>query len=590
MRHLTIDSILEGDFDVYDPDEENVGIRSPNYIQVALEDTSEAASMVPTLRVRPTGTDKEGAAEQERIGAGYWEANDIEQLISQSIMDLGAYGLAAWTILPDDHEKPRTISIERRDPRQCYPEPGHRPGQKLRRCLFARAVHYTTLPEEWRRQIWDYHLERTGTVPEYMTASGLDENTMVVIVEYFDEWEYIIGAIWKGAASSLQYEDTAGAEQLATELYRWTHDLEVCPVVVEGRLTYDGEFRGQYDQAIGMLEAHIRLMGMVLDYADQAVYSDVWVRDLIGEMSYGGGSYIQLGPQGAIGRVPPAVSSLNIQEDLQNLAQGIHLAGRWPSTRPGEVDQSQASGKFVETTMGMMNTVIRTYHKIMRRLLSRATRIAFTVDKKLIGGKRRTAGILRNQEFMVEYSSSDIDLDNIVRVDYGLGLGKTVEQSAVLHLQYGGEKYISKEFVQENIDGLADVARENSRIDVQDFSDMAKAKLMMGLEQGTIPEEALIQMAKAREQGQDLFKLYDKYIVQPKKAMEEELVPTGLGAPMMPGLPPPPPGPPGAPGAPPGPAPMPPAPPEGADLLSRLNVPAGPGGVLGSQVLSEAGQ
>ena len=70
---------------------------------------------------------------------------------------------------------------------------------------------------------------------------------------------------------------------------------------------------------VGLLEAHIRLMGLVLDFADQSVYSDIWVRDLIGEMPYGGGSFIELGPSGAIGRVPPAVSSFNIQADLTNL-------------------------------------------------------------------------------------------------------------------------------------------------------------------------------------------------------------------------------------------------------------------------------
>jgi len=128
----------------------------------------------------------------------------------------------------------------------------------------------------------------------------------------------------------------------------------------------DGEFRGQFDQVVGLLEAHIRLMSMVLDYADQAVYSDIYVKDLIGEMPYGGGAYIELGPQGAIGRVPPAVSSLNVQADMAQLMDGIHLGGRWPKSRPGEIDQAIASAKFLESSVGMMNTAIRTYHQILQ--------------------------------------------------------------------------------------------------------------------------------------------------------------------------------------------------------------------------------
>ena len=107
---------------------------------------------------------------------------------------------------------------------------------------------------------------------------------------------------------------------------------------------------------------------------------------------------------------------------------------------------------------------------------------------------------------------------------------------------------------------------------------MALAKLLMGLEQGTIPEVALVEIARAREQGEELFDLYEKYIVKPAEEMLANQVPTGLGPPMQPGALPPGPPPEGAAG------PMPPGPPPGAELLARLGTPAGPGGTLGTQV------
>ena len=332
--------------------------------------------------------------------------------------------------------------------------------------------------------------------------------------------------------------------------------------------------RGQFDQVVGLLEAHIRLMGLVLDFADQSVYSDIWVRDLIGEMPYGGGSFIELGPQGAIGRVPPAVSSFNIQSDLQNLLEGIHIGGRWPKARPGQVDQSIASAKFIEASAGMMNTAIRTYHQILQRKLERVLRVAFETDKAYFEGTKSVTGILRNQNFIEEYSpGKDIDTANRVRVEYGLGLGRDPAQSAVLHLQYSQAEFVSKEFVQENIDGLTDVSRERSRLDVEKFRSMALAKLLQGLETGEVPEEALIEMARSREKGEDLFDLYDQWIVQPKKEMQDQMLETGLGAPLAPGMPPEEGGGPGGP-----PMPPPPPPPGGAELLGRIG--AGPGGGL----------
>src|SRR5690606_18546989 len=121
---------------------------------------------------------------------------------------------------------------------------------------------------------------------------------------------------------------------------------------------------------------------------------DIWVRDLVGELPYGGGAYIELGPNGAIGRVPPAVTSLDVQRDLAALVDGIHLGGRWPKSRPGEIDQSIASAKFLESSVGMLNTAIRTYHQILQRSLARAIRIAFIIDRKLFPGPKTVTGIL----------------------------------------------------------------------------------------------------------------------------------------------------------------------------------------------------
>ncbi len=572
----TIDRVVAGEFDVFDPDEEKVGSRSPNLIQVAIEDTAEAAALVPTVRVqpdKPTKTAKAVARGMEQIAVNYMDLNSVDMLIPRSVMDKAAYGMSVWTVTPDfDQSIP---VIERRDPRQCYPEPGFRLGDDVRKCMFTREIFFNQLPDE-------YQVLLANQIADYSEYDDPDENSKVVLVEYYDEEEYLLTALYQASTSGLVRYKSGSDVPLPVELDRIENKTGVCPVVIGTRVSLDGEVRGQFDQVVGLLEAHIRLMGLVLDYADQAVYSDIFVKDLIGEMPYGGGSFIELGPQGAIGRVPPAVSSLNVQADMVSLLDGIHVGGRWPKSRPGEIDQSIASAKFLEASAGMMNTAIRTYHQILQRQMERALRIAFEVDKAYFPGTKTAAGTLRNQQFLIEYNpSNDIDTEHRLRVEYGLGLGKDPAQSAVLHIQYSQAEFVSKEFVQENIDGLTDVGRERSRLDVEKFRGMALAKLLQGLEAGLIPEEALVEIARAREKGDDLFDLYEKFIVEPKKALEASQVQTGLGPPLQPGaLPPgPPEGDPG--GLPPG---LPPPPPEGAALLARLGTPAGEGGMLGTQV------
>jgi hypothetical protein len=571
-RWMVLDSVVRGEYDQVDPEEGPLISKSPNLIQVALEDTAEAAALMPTVRVKPAKAGpvaKNLAARMERVATGYFDASRMDFIVNQTVMDLAGFGMACWVVWPDAEQ--RLPIIEKRDPRFCYPQPGYRPGDRVKDCLFARDVYLTQLDPA--------HVEK---IAEVVNADGLlQDNARVVIVEYFTDKEVVIGALY-------QYGTISGSSAyIPIELDRMDLLAGVCPVVLGSRFTFDGEFRGQFDQVVGVLLAHVRLMGMVLDYADQAVYSDIWVRDLIGEMPYGGGGYIELGPQGSIGRVPPAVTSLNIQQDLSNLVDAIHLGGRWPKSRPGEIDQAIASAKFLEATAGMMNTAIKTYHQILKRMMEQSLRIAFITDRRYFPGPKSISGILRNQEFLEDYDATkDIDLSFQIRAEYGLGLGRDPSQSAVLMLQYAQGKFISNEFVQENIEGLTDVARENARIDVEQMRDMARAKLLQGLQDGSIPEDALVKIAQARADGEDLFQLYDKYVLKPRAQSTAGQMQSGIGPPVMPGPQGPGPGGPAGPGAPgqSGPGPAPPPPPAMPQLLQRLGVPAGPGGLLGSTV------
>jgi hypothetical protein len=549
----TMAAIMRGDFSsVFDPDEENFDNRSPNLIQVAAEDTAEAASAVPTIRVAPaknSDLQKRRASAMERIGVSYLDAANVELLVTETVLDMAVTGLSPWVVWPDFEQ-----SI--------------RPGEAVKRCFLARNVYFSQLPAEYQAIL---------IRGEYISKGHLDidPNVQLTIVEWFDEHEYAVFGLYE---TGKQY-GVGSSSTIPVEFDRVHHGLGRCPVVINARISFDKEFRGQFDQVVDVLEAHVRLMGMVLDYADQAVYSDVWVRDLVGEMPYGGGAYIELGPNGAIGRVPPAVNSFSVQQDLQQLTEAIHIGGRYPKSRPGDIDQAIASAKFVEATAGVMNTAIKTYHLILKRGFEQAIRMGFLIDKTLFPGKKMMTGVLRNQEFMEEYDTDDIELDNKIMAEYGLGLGRDPAQAAVLMLQYASNDFISQEFVQENIDGVTDVAREQARIDGQKFRDMMLAKLLEGIQTKTIPDAALVEIAKARQAGEPLVELYEKYVVQPQQEMIAGGIPNGLGGGMLaPGTTPDQlmageGGIPGAPaGAPPGvpPAPIP------AQLLGAIG--AGPGG------------
>lgn len=551
-------TVVNGDLDVDAEDDDNITNRSPNFIQVAAEDTAESASLVPSVRVRPSGPApelKDKSAKMMRYAASYLDASQIELWNIRSLLDLGLFGMFC-SIVRYDHETGGPV-IEWRDPRTFYPEPGWKTFDIVREGFFARELYLSQLPDEWQAKVnakWpnDHGIQSVARWHE----------KKIMLVEYFTEDEWLICGLYQTGQSDFS---TGHVTYAPIEFERGENPNGICPIVAAKRITGDGEPRGQYDQVIGLLKAHVRLMGLVLDYADQAVYSDVWVKDLIGPMSYGGAAYINLGPNGGIGRVPPAQSDITVFRELDTLIDSMHLAARWPKSRPGEIDQAIASAKFLEASAGIMNTVIRTYHLIMARALEQALRLCFVCDVTH-GRDRMISGVLKNQQFMIERDVSDIDLNAQISVEYGIGLGREPAQSMVLGIQAAQAGLVSTEFVQENFEGIQDVQLERSRLDVEKFRDMALARLLQGLEAGSIPESALVEIARARQNGDDIFELYEKFVVQPAEEMMAQQMTSGLdGSPVMPGEPPRQPG-----------APSPAAPPPEA-LLGMLGA-GGPGG------------
>lgn len=532
-RNRRMDAVVEavaGRYDVDGPDDEPLDNRSPNFVQVGIVDTAEAASVVPTVRVDPptmSARDKEIADAMERMAVAYLDSSQFELLNIKLLMNLVAYGMCAAVCYWDpETNSPR---IEWRDARFVYPEPGWQTMGSCRRAMIARELYVTQLPEHWK-QIVQSHLA-AGNLPQ--PAAQAKER--ITLVEYVTEEETIVVALYQ-IGNFFGSGNTASQWQPILLERAENRTNEICPVVVQGvPNTLDGEPHGQFDQVIGLMKAHIRLLGAALDYADQCIYSDIYVSDLIGPLNVGGGGYIQLGPNGKIGRVQPAVTSFTVFQELNQLIDGMHLGARYPKARPGEVSQAIASAKFLEASAGVMNTAIRTYHLVMKRFWEQCLRVCFVIDKN--HGHRRTySGVLRNQQFMIERDPAEIDLTAKVRVEYGVSLGHDPASAAVLGIQMQGAGLVSREFVQENFEGLSDVAKENARIDVEKLNDMMLARLLQGLEEGTIPPEALVKIAKARADGKQLIDLYEEYVVKPQQEQQEQMLQSANG-PLMPGMP-----------------------------------------------------
>lgn len=568
-RMRTIDAVYRGEFDEFGPDDQALDNRSPNLVQVATDDMAGAAASVPTVRVTPSNgraPQQAKARHMEKLGASYLTVSEYPVLATRSYMDLLLYGMYSWVVYGDEVDGPR---IQRRDPRGCYPENDYGSLEGVGRCFFGTDVSFSELPAEYQQAIRDDSLRRGRAKQD-----SFSPNAKVTVVEYFAADRETVGLVYGG--SEYQYGDGFRHPTRGVPVCVIVKDepnvLGVCRVVIGKRPTPDGEPRGHFDQVVNILRTHVRLMALMLDAADQAVYSDLYVIDPIGEIVTGGVGYIQLGPQGKIGRVPPAVPGMSLFSELQMLLDNLHLGSRYPKARPGEVEQNIASSKFVESMMGTMNGVIKGMHQITKSSLERALRVCFKMEKWL-PGDRSVSGVSRRQHFIIGRDDSDIDLAARPWIEYGLAFGRDQAQAAVLGIQLAQAGFLSQETVQENIEGVVDIELEKQRLDVEKLQAMLQAELLMKAQNGELPPRAIVEMIRQRTSGKTLEDLYEKYVLEPaEEAMAEQLTSGLTGEPVMPGAGPPVSG-----------GPMPPAPPDilamlgggGVDTPSRLSMPAG---------------
>jgi hypothetical protein len=330
----------------------------------------------------------------------------------------------------------------------------------------------------------------------------------------------------------------------------------------------------------------MRLVAMAMEHAGQSVYNELVVVDPIGDVPQGPDAVIELGPQGKAFRLPPATVAFSFFEETNRLLDAVHVGARWPRNRTGEISQSQASGKFVETSLGVQNAVISTHHTVLERMTTQALNVCFALDKAE-GPRRIAAGVLRNQQFQIAFERSDIDLSAEVCTEYGIGYGRDVAQSAVIAIQLQGARLISTEDAQENYPGIVDVSRTRSRLLAEEIEAQLKASMWMALQSKQITDEQALDLLVAIKRGMLFDEAFRKFIVDPRKEREAGMLTSGLTGGMV------------EPGAAPGQGPggqMPVAPnpadvlgmlgggPEAPSTINRLSVPLGEGSFAGSQV------
>jgi hypothetical protein len=256
---------------------------------------------------------------------------------------------------------------------------------------------------------------------------------------------------------------------------RWEHNLGKVPVAFAQLDSFDGDFRGMFDQVAGSLKVKNRIFQLMLDYTDQLVYAPPVSKGLLNpDEELGPNAHFRLDPNvpdSGITRLAPAGNSPDVWRLLEYLDREQRGALTYPATRQGEISQSIASASFVNSTMGALTSTVRNIQRLLAVLQEQVLEIAFCLDEAWLDEEKPLVRPVGKRK--VYTPSRTIRKQYTNQVIYGAGAGLDRLNADVRILQHLGAGLISRETAREHIDYLPQDGEENDRVD----QEMARSAL-----------------------------------------------------------------------------------------------------------------
>lgn len=445
----TVDRLYRGEWQTTFPDE-TVQQELPhvmNLVQVTLDDVSRLVTESnPSVRCFPasdTEADQKNAYLREAIAETYWERNHGDILAPKLAMDLAGAGACFLVVDATDKDIP---CVHRIDPRMAFPDVHNGIIQDL---LVAQTI---------KLRVAARLFPRLG-LEQYDDPEICDS---VELLEYYSADECVQAVVLSKGGSPIPegYLETA----------RWSPG--VLPVAFAMLDSFDGEFRGMFDQISGGLNTKNRIVKLMLDYSDRLVYAPKVSKGLLNpEEVDGPDAHFRLDPNVAdasMGRMGPAGNSPDLWRILEYLEREQRHGVSYPAQRGGDVSQSIASAAFVASTQGALTSTVRNLQRLLASLRSNLNAICFEIDEKHMGsenGEALTKPLVRPVGKKKEYTPvRDIRGRYDSLVLYGAGAGLDRMNADVRIIQHLSTGLISRETAREQIDYLAQDGEENDRI------------------------------------------------------------------------------------------------------------------------------
>ena len=444
---------------------------APNMLQSGIDRLAQKISGIPQVRVDvPNDNDsarsKIRAEKLERIVSNYDEKQNLLAQLQQASRWLPGYGFCAWVITTKrDINGFFYPSAELRDPYDTFPG-NFGPDQQPREMAVIRRV-----PRYKLAQIYPEFAAEILKKDDDDTDSQVDTATPFMSYENNREqgWE---DNTYSGVRI-IEYYDMGGTYVVFPErnmiLDFIPNVLSTPPFVFMKKVSFD-QLKGQYDHVIGLMAMMAKINIMSAIAMEDSVFTETNISGEIESGQYRKGrfavNYLAPGTQ-----VSKPMNNIPYQlfQQIDRLERQLRMVGGYPVTDDSQSPNSFVTGAGLSELNSTMSLMISEYRDVIKTAVTQmdSKRLEMDVVLSYSQGvsKKPMAGFFNGSAFAENYAPlADIGGDFRTRRIYGVMAGFDEPQKIVTGLQLLQAGVIDVETLQDNIDGLENIAKVQDRI------------------------------------------------------------------------------------------------------------------------------
>ena len=444
---------------------------APNMLQSGIDRLAQKVSGVPQVRVDvPNNNDstrsKAMADKLERIVTNYDDKQNLNLQLAQASRWLPGYGYCAWVMTTKiDKNGFAYPSAELRDPYDTFPG-NFGPDQQPRELAVVRRVPRYKLAQiypEFADEILNKDEDDTDNIStaassfltyDSNTSSNWEDNTTqgVKIIEYYDQGGTYV--VFPERSMILDFIPNV---------------LSTPPFVFMKKVSFD-ELKGQYDHVIGLMAMMAKINIMSAIAMEDSVFTETNISGELEPGQYRKGRFAvnYLSPGTQVSK-PSNNIPYQLFQQIDRLERQLRMVGGYPVTDDSQSPNSFVTGAGLSELNSTMSLMINEYREIIKHGLidMDAKRLELDVVLSYQQGitKKPMAGYYAGAAFSENYQPlKDIGGNFTTRRIYGVMAGFDEPQKIVTGLQLLQAGVIDVETLQDNIDGLENIAKVQERI------------------------------------------------------------------------------------------------------------------------------